>query len=213
MSLRISIAYPADDGAGGLISGGSGLATLLDLDTGYYLDASDLTWKATPASGGHALAEDAHLAGYYDLDLATTTWGNRHIQIDARLYKAGYSPWARTWEEVVLNGAGATPVYTPTPASGAVSVIFYVRTSAGAVPSSQPSSTPYLEICQSAANPHAQGTRTAGAWDGTYGAWSWSVPENTTIFKVSVPDCDFMGYYASVTSNIIINTATPLRRL
>jgi len=184
---------------------------LADIDNGYVFDFADSTWKATtPTTATTALTEDTARAGSYVVTLDESTWGNRQVEYQGFLAKSGESPLAVTKTRVFLSGAAASPSYTPSPPSGTIAVIYYVRDSENSVPSSTP--TGYLYVMKGAGNPGIQKAATTGDWDGSSGALSWSIPEDTEEFKVIIPSCGEYSYWYAGSTQIVLNTNTTYLR-
>lgn len=200
-----TVNFPLTDSNGDPQAGGTGTVRVLDVDSRELLDPADSTFKAVVAAPEFALTDDA---GNYYKTFTVTGWGTRNIQFLAAISAPSGDIVNSTHSVVIIGGSPAAPVYAPTPPSGSVSVVYYVRTSTGEIPGTAPTGTLY--VVRAAENPSAQSTAQAGAWDGVAGALSWSVPENTPAFLVVCPSTGLYRYIASTTSQVVVNTATSI---
>lgn len=192
----------------GYISGGTGTYRLRDKLTGEIYDFSTGAWAAAPVTPDASLTEDPADAGYYrGADLTITAWGTRRISFSYLLTKGGETSQSGEEEIAVLSGAEALSVSVVAPPAGDQVAVLFVRTSAGAIPSTAPSAA--CNIISPLPPADCGPVTRTGTWNAANGTWSWNVPEDSVIEIVSV-GAGVSARYEVEDETLVVNTATPV---
>ena len=208
MSHRVDFLYVDADG-NGIGSATTKWVTATDKDTGAMFDFDDAAWEAAgtaPTTRQGTLSEDGNETGLYYYTFDESGWSNRRVEYTLFLLKDPNAGQVHFEERVFILGELAVPVYTPSPAAGTISLVYYTRTGAGAKPSTTP--TGYAYVVDGPGTVGVDNGPVAGTYDGTAGALSWTVPQNCDVVRIVVPDYGEYSYWTTEEAQIIHNTNT-----
>lgn len=200
------------DETGAAITGATGWIEARDSE-GNVFDFDNSTWKATvPAEPQGVLSESLLVPGDYEFEFDESTWGTRTVTYLLYIAKDGSAPELKEETRTFINGAVTVPDFTPVAPPGSIYLILNILNQNGTVPSSVPG---WAYIREGPALFEYQAEPKQGVWDPVSMTLSWVVPIGCPVIQVVVPLCQELSYWSTVgaTENIVLNTATPLRRL